>query len=461
MSSKRRTTYPEESSSRKEGQQLTIDNLVQRHEVLKRLEEEPKSRSELWMKNQQIYQLYVDVEHTRQTLLEKKEGSNDDDDDKKSLKSLNRISDSLKLDTMDTIQQDSSLSLTLLAIPRTIVFIWTIFLGGILSILISPLRLFHPFLRTYCNIPNGKLPVDIYVKIWMRCICTSCGIQVTSEIIQKGNKNNNTTPPQQLIEPTLLMFSHVSNLDVFCLLSSSPMYCKFIGKSILFLMPIFGWAAYVLGTQPINRKNRSKAVQDLHNLQRKLQKWGRSLAISPEGTRSKTGLLAKEFKKGPFYLWEDCNHPTITPAIIFGAYELWSPSSKLPQPGFVVVRYCQPIQIDVATAVVPPSKNTNKDSNDNDTYHHQLREKARRMTHDAMLNEFKHPPPMPKSRGWLFGLEYVVLVLALVGFTRLLNLALECVSLGGEGGNNHWNAVVTALVSIVTIDLALYIFVIH
>lgn len=70
-------------------------------------------------------------------------------------------------------------------------------------------------------------------------------------------------------------------------------------------------------------------------------KLGECLAVSPEGTRSTTGQLL-EFKKGPFYLWEQLQTPII-PIVTMGAFELFPPGSQMSLPGKVYVRFLEPI----------------------------------------------------------------------------------------------------------------------
>ncbi|KAF0700027.1 Aste57867_9413 [Aphanomyces stellatus] len=78
-----------------------------------------------------------------------------------------------------------------------------------------------------------------------------------------------------------------------------------------------------------------RAKKSLQTLAQVVFDFGRSVAIAPEGTRSKTGLLG-DFKKGPFYLQSDVNKP-ISPVIIQGCYELCRPGRwySVPRKGFV------------------------------------------------------------------------------------------------------------------------------
>eukprot|EP01126_Amoeba_proteus_P038594 TRINITY_DN4033_c0_g1_i7.p1 TRINITY_DN4033_c0_g1~~TRINITY_DN4033_c0_g1_i7.p1 ORF type:complete len:147 (+),score=18.70 TRINITY_DN4033_c0_g1_i7:448-888(+) len=65
---------------------------------------------------------------------------------------------------------------------------------------------------------------------------------------------------------------------------------------------------------------------------------GRSIAISPEGTRSPSGQLIN-FKKGPFHLALSCKVP-LSPILLYGPHDLWPPGQPVPIPGKVVVQFC-------------------------------------------------------------------------------------------------------------------------
>ena len=100
---------------------------------------------------------------------------------------------------------------------------------------------------------------------------------------------------------------------------------------------------------PINRENREQAVQAMEAAA-SAAKLGECLAVAPEGTRSLTGQLM-EFKKGPFYLWEQLQTP-IVPIVSMGAFELFPPGRQMSLPGKVYVRFLDPIM---------PSEAGNKD----------------------------------------------------------------------------------------------------
>ena len=131
------------------------------------------------------------------------------------------------------------------------------------------------------------------------------------------------------------MFSHASNMDPM-ILASGPFAYKWIAKDSLFRVPFFGWVLAGWGHYSIDRSNVDSAKRSLAHAAEQIHKYQRSLAISAEGTRSKTGRL-QDFKKGPFHTALAVQLPVI-PVCIMGAYQLWPPAQMFPVSGDVVVR---------------------------------------------------------------------------------------------------------------------------
>merc|ERR1711871_728131 len=254
---------------------------------------------------------------------------------------------------------------------RLAVFTATLLIGSTWVLLLTPLRWCHPLFRRL-GLQNDSLPMDLAQRLLVRSLCTAACVVVHRE------------GAETVRGPTLLMYSHVSNLDPLAVCATSPTCPKWIAKKDLFMIPLYGWMMLAMGAGPISRSNRSKAVKSLSALQKKFHVWGRSLSIAPEGTRSKTGLL-QSFKSVPFYLWEECGGHQgkigITPICMFGAYELWPPTSAFPLPGQIVVRYLPELKVPSAATSV---KGDEKESADD---LHSKREAMKSKVFAAMARE--------------------------------------------------------------------------
>ncbi|CAK4648235.1 unnamed protein product [Aphanomyces euteiches] len=240
--------------------------------------------------------------------------------------------------------------------------IMLMFGGFAIVFFIIPLRWSHLILRKY-GIPNNWLPMDLVQHGIGRLICMCAGVKITTDGTEKNLKNLKDPSTVAMFTSVSILFHdcidihtdrHGSNLDTPMILAVSPVTVKLIGKKTLFLVPIIGWVfRWGFGLVPIDRSNREKAKKSLKDLAEAVNDYGRSIAISPEGKRTKNGQLC-DFKKGPFYLQADVNKP-ITPVIIQGVYELWSPGRTFAVPGKCLVRFLPQFLVDPKK-----SKNANR-----------------------------------------------------------------------------------------------------
>jgi 1-acyl-sn-glycerol-3-phosphate acyltransferase len=132
----------------------------------------------------------------------------------------------------------------------------------------------------------------------------------------------------------IFMSNHVSNLDPPLLIPRLPFRQTVMVKKELFKMPFLGRAMRLADFVPIDRRNREAAVAGVRDAEATVRK-GVHMAVFPEGTRSRDGVLLP-FKKGPFYLALETGTP-IVPITILGTETLLPKGKVFAIPGEVTV----------------------------------------------------------------------------------------------------------------------------
>ena len=119
----------------------------------------------------------------------------------------------------------------------------------------------------------------------------------------------------------IFALNHASLIDIPLLFIAVKRYTVFIAKSELSNIPIFKSILDRAGFIFVNRKNNDSAIKSMNNLMDDIEKTPRSVAIFPEGTRTKDGELLP-FKKGAAIFGINTKIPII-PVAISGTYQ-WS-----------------------------------------------------------------------------------------------------------------------------------------
>ena len=119
----------------------------------------------------------------------------------------------------------------------------------------------------------------------------------------------------------IFVANHASLIDIPLLLIAVNRYTVFIAKSELSKIPIFKSILDMAGFIFVDRKNNDSAVKSMNNLMDDIKKIPRSVAIFPEGTRTRDGELLP-FKKGAAIFAINTDIPVI-PVAISGTYS-WS-----------------------------------------------------------------------------------------------------------------------------------------
>ena len=98
----------------------------------------------------------------------------------------------------------------------------------------------------------------------------------------------------------LLMGNHESLFDLFVIPAALPLVFIGVEAAYHFNLPVWGYLIRKWGCIPIQRENLEEAKKSLE-LARQTLAGGLSIAILPEGHRTRTGEMGP-FKKGPFHL---------------------------------------------------------------------------------------------------------------------------------------------------------------
>jgi 1-acyl-sn-glycerol-3-phosphate acyltransferase len=215
------------------------------------------------------------------------------------------------------------------SVVRMTAFISSFAFIQIVSLFMAPLTFLNPFLRR-CGVIEKNLPMNQVMPILARFVLFSSGVRL-----------NVVDQSKQATSQVIYMYNHTSNLDPVIVMSTTA--CKFIYKKELMYVPIFGWAMLAYKHIAIDRKNRVQAIESLNCAVKNVVEKKQNVAIAPEGTRSKTGLL-QEFKKGPFHMASQ-SHATIVPVVITGVFPILPPKSFLLTGGQVSVRLLPPVVV--------------------------------------------------------------------------------------------------------------------
>ena len=113
--------------------------------------------------------------------------------------------------------------------------------------------------------------------------------------------------------PAIFYANHASLLDPPFIVSTLPSRPVFIAKQELRWVPVLGWAIWLAGFILINRRHQKQAYASLADAALQIRS-GQSVAIFPEGTRSKDGEVLP-FKRGSFSLAMESGVPLVPLAI--------------------------------------------------------------------------------------------------------------------------------------------------
>lgn len=141
--------------------------------------------------------------------------------------------------------------------------------------------------------------------------------------------------------PAVFIFNHQSNVDMVIVARLLRRDITGVGKREIRDMPIIGRILESSGVVLIDRKNTASAIEAMTPLVDAMRVEGKSVCLSPEGTRAITPKLAA-FKKGAFHLAMQAGVP-IVPIVIQNSGDVQPKGDFLYHPGTVEVEVLPPI----------------------------------------------------------------------------------------------------------------------
>ena len=149
----------------------------------------------------------------------------------------------------------------------------------------------------------------IVAKLWGRFLVFFSGIKVTVSGLENVPKDR----------AVILAANHQGAADILFVLAFMPITFRFAVKKELFKLPIFGWYLRHAGYFSIDRKVILSAYRTVEKII-EIIKFGGSVLIFPEGTRTRTGQLGK-FKRGSLLAALKSGAP-IVPIAISGSFHI-------------------------------------------------------------------------------------------------------------------------------------------
>jgi 1-acyl-sn-glycerol-3-phosphate acyltransferase len=202
---------------------------------------------------------------------------------------------------------------------RSLVFDLLLYgLMGVMGVLFAPMALW--------SVQGAYRAVRIYTTTIFWLLERICGLRAEVRgAIPRGQ--------------AIVCAKHQSFLDILILVHHLPR-AQFVMKQELRWVPIFGFYAMRLGSTPVNRGARSRAMKDMIAHVEKIGTDARQLVIYPQGTRVAPGAYLP-YKIGAGVLYERFGNPCVPAATNVGVF--WGRRSAIRRPGLAVVEFLDPI----------------------------------------------------------------------------------------------------------------------
>jgi 1-acyl-sn-glycerol-3-phosphate acyltransferase len=204
------------------------------------------------------------------------------------------------------------------------IYLWTIGILYMLPLCLITIALSFIF---------SQKSLDPWIKRGMKLLFKLLFIRVDSEGAEKIKSG----------KTYLFMSNHVSIFDGPLIEGYIPTFVRGLEARRQFRWPVYGWFIRRLGNIPIDRKNIHSSIRSIRKTEG-LLKNGQSIAIMPEGHRTRDGQLGP-FKKLPFLLAKEAQ-VDIVPIGISGLFHLKPKDSWLIRPTPIKIKFGEIIPAD-------------------------------------------------------------------------------------------------------------------
>lgn len=179
---------------------------------------------------------------------------------------------------------------------------------------------------------KNKEKVELIDKFVLKC---------TKKLVKISGADLTVTGTENvpLNEPVLYVGNHQGNMDIPLLYSTAPQTMAFVAKKEMQKIPLLGYWMKERGCVFIDRENPRSSIVAINQAIENL-KLGHSMAVFPEGTRSK-GPQVGDFKSGSLRIAMKSG-VKIIPVSIKDSYKLIENKGKN-TPAEVSVHYSEPI----------------------------------------------------------------------------------------------------------------------
>ncbi|MCU1595630.1 MAG: transferase [Frankiales bacterium] len=171
---------------------------------------------------------------------------------------------------------------------------------------------------------SKRAGVDVGYPAWVDLLLGVNGVTVEALGVANAHADR----------PCMFVHNHLTNFDSFIVTKVVRGGVSGVGKKEIGKNPVGALLGWALDAVMLDRDDTAKAIEQMQPLVDRLRE-GVSLAIAPEGTRSKTGELGP-FKKGAFHVAMQAGVP-IVPVVLRNADVLGPSSATMMRSGTVQV----------------------------------------------------------------------------------------------------------------------------